>query len=59
MVKYFKNHPERHFRALQLWQVLVSMAINRQVTTYEGLAKILGYSGARPVKDVLAYIAAG
>lgn len=32
------NHPAR---AVQAWQILIGMAMNRQTTTYEGLSRLL------------------
>jgi hypothetical protein len=57
MIKYFKDHSKWEFRALQVWQILVSMAHNRQITTYKRLAAMIGYRGALPTRDILARIA--
>lgn len=43
-------------RALQLWQILISKADNRQTMTYISLAKMAGYSDARPMMQILGYI---
>ena len=33
-------------RAVQIWQILVALAYNRQTLTYEKLSKLLGFKGA-------------
>jgi hypothetical protein len=46
MVKYFDDYPHIPHRAVQIWQILVGKAHNRQTLPYEMLAKLLGYGGA-------------
>jgi len=33
-------------RAVQIWQILVGLAYNRQTITYEKLSRLLGFKGA-------------
>lgn len=48
-------HPDR---AVQAWQILVSMAKNRQTTTYEGLSRLMYNKNAQGVLDkILGHIA--
>lgn len=53
----FAEKPTRPSRAQQLWQILVSKASNRQVTTYGELEKIVGYKGAGVFAQTLGHIA--
>ena len=46
MVRYFHDNPTNASRALQIWQILISAAHNRQILTYGLLADMLGYGGA-------------
>ena len=46
MVRRFEEESTQPNRALQIWQILIAMAANRQTTTYNALAQILGYQGA-------------
>ena len=46
MLEYFDNHPHISHRAVQIWQILMGKAHNRQTLTYGMLAKLLGYGGA-------------
>jgi len=43
MVKHFDDDPTVETRALQIWQILIARAANRQTITYTELAKIIGY----------------
>ena len=42
MVRRFDENPTLYNRALQIWQVLISKANNRQSMTYKNLADMLG-----------------
>jgi putative restriction endonuclease len=42
----FDNNPSWESRALQIWQILIGKAHNRQTITYGMLASLLGYGGA-------------
>lgn len=46
MVKKFEDNPTIPGRAVQIWQILVSKAHNRQIITYGILADYLGLAGA-------------
>jgi len=55
MVRRFeKNRPSR---ALQVWQILIAAAHNRQILTYKILADIVGYGGAGVFGQILGHIA--
>lgn len=43
-MKTFDKKPTWDARAVQIWQILVSMAHNRQSTTYSQLSKLLGFT---------------
>lgn len=45
------------WRALQIWQILISAAHNRQVLTYGLLAKMVGYGGGGVFAAQLGHIA--
>ena len=51
MIKKFDDDPVNASRAVQIWQILISKAHNRQTITYGILADLLGFERA----DVLAY----
>ncbi len=40
-------------RAVQIWQILVGLAYNRQTITYEKLSKLLKYKGPGTIGHVL------
>jgi len=46
MLKYFDGYPHNVDRAVQIWQILVGKAHNRQTVTYGILRDLLGYKGA-------------
>jgi hypothetical protein len=50
MATFFDEGPTHATRALQIWQILISAAHNRQTLTYGRLAAMLHFKGA----DVLA-----
>lgn len=56
MVPKFDDERSRHYRALQIWQILISKAANRQVATYQELEKILGFKGAGVFAQILGHI---
>jgi putative restriction endonuclease len=53
MIKYFSDTPTLEARAVQIWQILIGKAYNRQVTTCREIADILGYEGAGVLAGVL------
>lgn len=55
MVKPFERN--RPSRALQVWLILISAAHNRQILTYNMLAKLLGYGGAGVFAQILGHVA--
>ncbi|MCH5146011.1 hypothetical protein [Desulfovibrio sp. UIB00] len=59
MINYFDDEDKRHWpwRAVQVWQILVSKAVNKQLMTYGELANILGFEGARVLAHPLGHIA--
>jgi len=46
MIKKFDDNPVNASRAVQIWQILISKAHNRQTITYGILADLLGFKGA-------------
>ena len=57
MVKRFSDGSKNDSRALQIWQILIAAAHNRQIVTYKILAKILGYGGSGVFGQPLGHIA--
>ena len=47
MIRYFKDNPTLYTHALQIWQILIAKAENRQTMTYGALAHALGFGGAQ------------
>lgn len=56
MVKKFSDDSTGPGRALQVWQILIGKAHNRQTITYIDLANMIGYSDAKPLPNILNYI---
>jgi len=56
MIKYFSDTPTLEDRAVQIWQILIGMAYNRQTATYGKIAEILGYEGAGVLSRQLGHI---
>jgi putative restriction endonuclease len=56
MVKFFSDDRRRESRAVQIWQILIGKAHNRQTITYGELADLLGYQGAGVMAQLLAPI---
>ncbi|TVP64914.1 MAG: hypothetical protein EA343_04380 [Nodularia sp. (in: Bacteria)] len=52
----FKDNPTHPKRALQIWQILICKASNRQTLTYGMLANILGFQGAGTLAPILGHI---
>ena len=52
-MRRFNENPNRESRAVQIWQILVSKATNRQTMTYGMLAEILGFRGAGTIGQFL------
>lgn len=52
----YSRAPSRPARAVQIFNILVGMAIRRETTTYGGLAKRLGYNGAGVFGQTLGLI---
>lgn len=59
MVKFFHDKPTIATRAVQIWQILVAKASNRQTLTYGELAELLKFKGAdvlaRPLGHIMYY----
>jgi len=55
----FDNNRSWDARAVQIWQILVGMAHNRQSVTYSQLSKLLGYTKnanmAEPIGRIMYY----
>jgi hypothetical protein len=45
MVRRFDEAPSRPSRAVQVWQILIGAAHNRQTITYTMLSEIVGFGG--------------
>ena len=45
-MKTFSSNPTVESRAIQIWQILVGLAYNRQTLTYEKLSRLLGFKGS-------------
>lgn len=56
MATKFSDRATNPMRALQVWQILIGKAHNRQTITYIALANVIGYSDARPVPNILDHI---
>jgi hypothetical protein len=56
MYRNFNEEPTRPYRALQVWQILISKASNRQLTTYKELQNIIEYGGAGVFAQILGHI---
>ncbi len=56
MTKLFKDDSTNATRALQIWQILVSKAHNRQTMTYGALASLLGYEKSYILSGMLGHI---
>jgi hypothetical protein len=56
MYKTFNEEPTRPYRALQLWQILIAKAANRQVATYGELERLIGFKGAGVFAQTLGHI---
>jgi hypothetical protein len=56
MMRFFDDNPTHGTRALQIWQILICKASNRQTITYGGLAKTLGFRGAGTLADMLGHV---
>lgn len=52
-MRKFSENSSAPQRALQAWQILISKAANRQTITYIELAKLMGYTDARPMSQIL------
>lgn len=56
MVRLFSETPTLEVRALQIWQILIGLAYNRQTMTYGQVADVLGYEGAGVLGRQLGHI---
>ena len=56
MAEYFKDHRRMNHRAVQIWQILVGSAHNRQTLTYKQLAEKVGYGGSGVFDKQLGHI---
>ncbi len=52
----FKDSPSNSLRALQIWQILICKASQRQTLTYGLLAQALGFHGAGTLAQPLGHI---
>jgi alkylated DNA nucleotide flippase Atl1 len=52
----FSDKPSAGARALQIWQILICKAANRQTMTYGALAHMLGFKGAGKLSHFLGHI---
>ena len=57
MALRFDDEPTHPMRGLQIWQILIGAAHNRQTLTYGGLADILGFKGAGTLAHMLGHVA--
>ena len=55
-LRYFSEEATNASRAQQIYQILVSLAHNRQTTTYGRLAGILDFAGAGVFAGMLGHI---
>ena len=46
----------QHTRAVQVWQVLINAARQRQTLTYRGLSRSMGFNGPRAAASFLASV---
>ena len=56
MVRFFEDNATNATRALQIWQILIGKAHNRQTVTYGMLADMLGYRSAGIMSQMLGHI---
>lgn len=56
MAEYFSVIRTREHRALQVYQILIGCARNRQILTYDILAEMLGFGGAGVFSQTLGHI---
>jgi hypothetical protein len=56
MVRRFDDDASRPARGLQIWQILIGKAHNRQTITYGQLAKLLGFEGAGTMAHMLGHV---
>lgn len=56
MLEKFDENPTIPARAVQIWQILISKAHNRQIITYGILADLLGLGGAIILAQPLSII---
>lgn len=57
MPEYFDDHRHWPHRALQIWLILIGMALNRQLPTYKEVSLIMGYKGCGVLDETLGHIA--
>lgn len=55
-IRHFDDHATHATRALQIWQILIACAHQRQTLTYGNLAKILGFQGAGTLAPILGHL---
>ncbi len=56
MAREFIDETSNPMRALQIWQILIGAARNRQILTYGILSDMLGYRGAGVLAQQLGHI---
>jgi hypothetical protein len=52
-MKYYDDYHGRHHRAVQAWQILVTVAKIRQTMSYEDLSKAMNLNGTPFMSDPL------
>ena len=55
-MKRFEDIGTNRARGLQIWQILIGKAHNRQILTYGGLAKLMGIRGAGVLSAMLGHV---
>jgi hypothetical protein len=55
-LQYFSEVRTNPYRALQLYQILIGLAYNRQTMTYGQLAEVVGFKGAGVFAAKLGHI---
>ncbi|KAA1160655.1 hypothetical protein EU508_09385 [Pseudoalteromonas fuliginea] len=56
MAHKFDEEPTLESRALQIWQILIGAAHNRQIYTYKIVSELLGYDGSGVLNRQLGHI---
>lgn len=56
MIRKFDKNTKLEYRALQIYQILVGAAHNRQILTYGHIADLIGYKGSGTLDRQLGHI---